>query len=147
MQDHAKQRYIFGDWSLIRSLALIIPSRVATVRDLDKKSPSKKRFGYLLGHLSFWVSGMESPLIFLYTKKIRKNTNYKIHNWIVPFIDWIKLHFWKKIKKLHSFRSYLQSTKYLQMKTKLDLLNQKPKSEGYVTEWEDIRHPFRPDEV
>ena len=31
-------------------------------------------------------------------KKIRKNTNYKIHGWIVPFIDWIKLHIWKKIK-------------------------------------------------
>ena len=23
-------------------------------------------------------------------KKIRKNTNYKIHDWIVSFIDWIK---------------------------------------------------------
>ena len=33
-------------------------------------------------------------------KKIRKNTNYKIHDWIVPLIDWIKLHIWKKIKKL-----------------------------------------------
>ena len=30
-----------------------------------KKCPSKKRFRYFLGHLSFWVSGMESPLIFL----------------------------------------------------------------------------------
>ena len=35
------------------------------VRDLDEKRPSKKRFKYLLGYLSFWVSGMESPLIFL----------------------------------------------------------------------------------
>ena len=42
------------------------------VRDLDEKRPSKKRFGYLLGHLSFWVSGMKLPLIFLYTKKKRK---------------------------------------------------------------------------
>ena len=51
--------------------------------------PQKKRFGYLLRHLSFWVNGMESPLIFLYTKK-KKKTNYKIHDWIVSFIDWIK---------------------------------------------------------
>ena len=80
MQDHAKQKYICGHLSLIRSLALDIPSEVATVRDLDEKCPSKKRFGYLLEHLSFWVSGMESPLIFLYTKKKRKNTNYKIYD-------------------------------------------------------------------
>ena len=39
------------------------------MRDLDEKRPSKKRFRYLLGHLSFWISDMESPLIFLYTKK------------------------------------------------------------------------------
>ena len=71
MQDHAKQGYIFGHLSLIRNLALNIPGRVATVRDLDEKRPSKKRFGYLLGHISFWISGMESPLIiiFLYKKK------------------------------------------------------------------------------
>ena len=31
----------------------------------QKKHPSKKRFRYLLGHLSFWVSGMESPLIII----------------------------------------------------------------------------------
>ena len=40
-----------------------------TMRDRDEKCLSKKRFGYHLGHLSFWVSGMKSPLIFLYTKK------------------------------------------------------------------------------
>ena len=34
-------------------------------RPRQKKHPSKKRFEYLLGHLSFWVSGIESPLIFL----------------------------------------------------------------------------------
>ena len=39
------------------------------VRDLDEKRPSKKRFGYLLGHISFWVNGMGSPLFFFYTKK------------------------------------------------------------------------------
>ena len=71
MQDHAKQRYIFGHLSLIRSLALDIPNGVATVRNLDESVHKKRRFGYLLGHLSFWVSGMESPLIF-YTKKKKK---------------------------------------------------------------------------
>ena len=43
MQDHAKQRYIFGHLSLIRNLALDIPSGVATVRDLEKSAPQKKR--------------------------------------------------------------------------------------------------------
>ena len=69
MQDHAKQRYIFGHLSLIRSLALDIPSGVATMKDLEEKASLKKRFGYLLRNLSFWVSGIESPVIFLYTKK------------------------------------------------------------------------------
>ena len=72
MQDHAKQRYIFGHLSLIRNLALNIPSGVATMRDLNEKASLKKRFGYLLRHISFWVSGIESPLIFLYTKKQEK---------------------------------------------------------------------------
>ena len=55
MQDHAKQKYIFGHLSLMRSLALGIPSRVAIVRDVSLK---KRDSGTLLGHLSFWVSGM-----------------------------------------------------------------------------------------
>ena len=79
------------------SLPIKITSHLS-VRDLDEKCPSKKRFGYLLERLSFWVSGMESPLIFLYTKKKRKNTNYKIYDWIVPFINWIKLHIFKNLK-------------------------------------------------
>ena len=41
MQDHAKRRYIFGHLSLTRSLALDIPIKVATVRDLE--SASQKR--------------------------------------------------------------------------------------------------------
>ena len=72
MQDHAKQRYIFGHLSLIRSLALDIPSGVATEKEVSFK---KRDLGTLLGHLSFWVSGMESQFIFLYTKKEEKNTN------------------------------------------------------------------------
>ena len=69
MQDHAKQRYIFGYLSLIRSLALDIPSRVATMKDMSLK---KRDSGTFLGHLSFWASGMESPLIFPYTKKEKR---------------------------------------------------------------------------
>ena len=38
----------------------------------ERMSLKKRDSGTFLGHLSFWVSGMESPLIFLYTKKIRK---------------------------------------------------------------------------
>ena len=46
---------------------------------------------------------MESPLIFLYTKKEKekkkkKNTNYKIHDWIIPFIDWIKITYLEKLE-------------------------------------------------
>ena len=50
------------------------------VRDESLKKKKKKRDSCpFLGHLSFWVCGMESPLIFLYTKE-KKNTNYKIHD-------------------------------------------------------------------
>ena len=37
-------------------------------RPRKKKRPSKKRFEYLLGHLFFWISGMELPLNFLLKK-------------------------------------------------------------------------------
>ena len=42
MQDHAKQGYIFGHLSLIRSLAINIPSGVAKVRDLEKGASQKR---------------------------------------------------------------------------------------------------------
>ena len=45
MQDHAKQGYIFGHLSLIQSLALDIPSKVATVRDLSKCFSKKRDSG------------------------------------------------------------------------------------------------------
>ena len=35
IQDHVKQGYIFGHLSLIQSLALDIPSEVATVKDRE----------------------------------------------------------------------------------------------------------------
>ena len=71
-----QQWYTFGHLSLIQRLTLDIPSRVATVRDgIPKKKKKKKRFGYLLGHLSFWVV-WSRHLFFLY-QKIRK-TKYII---------------------------------------------------------------------
>ena len=39
----------------------------------------KKEMGALSGHLSFWVSGVESPLIFLY-KKNKKKISKKLHD-------------------------------------------------------------------
>ena len=68
MQGHAKQGYTFGDLSLIRNLALDIPSGVTTMRDLESASQKERLFGYFLEHLSFWVSGVELSLIF-YAKK------------------------------------------------------------------------------
>ena len=54
---------------------LVRPSRdmgpLVIVKDLGKNVPQKRDSGTFLGHLSFWVSGMESPLIF-YTKN-KKN--------------------------------------------------------------------------
>ena len=44
VQDHAKQRYIFGHLSLIRSLAFDIYSRVATVRDASLKKEIRVPF-------------------------------------------------------------------------------------------------------
>ena len=68
-----KQGYTFGHLSLTQSIALDIPSGIATMRDHNLRGCSqKKRFGCFEGHLPFWVSGVESSLIF-YTKKIRKN--------------------------------------------------------------------------
>ena len=39
------------------------------VRDESLKKKKKRDSCTFLGHLSFWVCGMESPLIFLYTKE------------------------------------------------------------------------------
>ena len=38
----------------------------------------------------------------LYKKIRKKNTNYKIHDWFVPFIDWIK-----EITYLGKLESYI----------------------------------------
>ena len=61
----------------------------------ERRDPQKRDLGTFLGHLSFWVNGMESTLIFLYKKEKKRKTKYKIHDWIVPFIDWNKLNIWK----------------------------------------------------
>ena len=48
----------------------------------DRKSASKKKkrfLGALERHLSFWVSGVESQLIF-YIKKEKEKLNIKIHD-------------------------------------------------------------------
>ena len=68
-----KQGYTFGHLSLIQSLALDIPSGVVTVRDHKLGASQKRDLGTFLGHLFFWVSGVESPLIFYTKKKKRKN--------------------------------------------------------------------------
>ena len=47
MQDHAKQGYIFGHFSLTRNLALNIPSEIATVKDRESASQKKKILGAL----------------------------------------------------------------------------------------------------
>ena len=70
MQDHAKQGYIFGHLSLIRSLALNISSGVATVRDLENASKKKKDFRYLFRAPLFLGKWCGVATYFLY-KKIR----------------------------------------------------------------------------
>ena len=68
MQDHAKQKYIFGHLSLIRSLALEIPSGVAIVRDVSLKKEIQVPFRVPL-FLGKWYGA--ATYFFLY-KKIRK---------------------------------------------------------------------------
>ena len=55
MQDHAKQKYICGHLSLIRSLALDIPSGVTTVRDCQNLGASEK-------NRDFWSVLFRAPL-------------------------------------------------------------------------------------
>ena len=45
-----------------------------------RKGALKKEMGAFSGHLSFWVSGVESPLIFLYKKKNKKKISTKLHD-------------------------------------------------------------------
>ena len=79
MQDHAEQEYIFGHLSLIRNLALDIPSGVAAVKDHQNWVPLKKERSLecFLGHLSFQVSGVKSPLIYLFFNKKKKKGKKK----------------------------------------------------------------------
>ena len=72
MQDHAKQKYIFGHLSLIQNLALDVPSGVATIRDV---SFQKKRFGYLFRAPLFLGKWYGVATYYSSYKKIRKNTN------------------------------------------------------------------------
>ena len=68
-QNENNEEQLHLNLDLIDEVRMDAEQRTASVRDLDEKRPSKKRFRYLLGHLSFWISDIESPLIFLYTKK------------------------------------------------------------------------------
>ena len=62
-----------------------------------KKEEEEEIFECFERHLSFWISGVESSLIFL-TQKIRK-IKYKIHDWIVIF-HWLnkKEYVFEKLK-------------------------------------------------
>ena len=77
------------------------PSACSQVWEAAKRCISKKErfFECFLGHLSFWVSGVKSPLIF-YTKNkknyILKKKKYMIE--LFPFIDWIKKYIFEKLK-------------------------------------------------
>ena len=86
MQDHANQGYTVCHLSLIRNFALDIFVGVATVRDKEIRCSQKRDLGTFLWYLSFWVSSVESPLIF-YTKKIRKTKYKKYMTKLYDFID------------------------------------------------------------
>ena len=72
MQDHAEQRYTFGHLSLIQTLALDIPSGIATVRDCENWGALKKEIWVLLRAPLFLGKWCGVATYFLY-KKIRKN--------------------------------------------------------------------------
>ena len=71
MQEHAKQRYIFGHLSLIRSLVLDIPSGVATMRDLEN-GPQKRDSSTFYGTSLFWVNVWSRHLFFVQKNKKKK---------------------------------------------------------------------------
>ena len=51
---------------------LSLEDQTPSVRDREVRPLKKETFGCFEVHLSFWVSGMELPLIFLYKKKKEK---------------------------------------------------------------------------
>ena len=64
MQDHANQGYTVCHLSLIRNFTLDISGGVTTVRDKEIRCSQKRDLGTFLWYLSFWMSGVKSPLIF-----------------------------------------------------------------------------------
>ena len=67
------------------------------MRDRKTWVLSKKRFWYFLGHLSFWVSGVELPLIFYTKNKEKLIIKNKWLNCTI-LIHWIKKYMFKKLK-------------------------------------------------
>ena len=50
-------------------------------RDREIRCSQKRDLGACSGHLSFWISGVELPLIFLYKKKKQeKKLNTTLHD-------------------------------------------------------------------
>ena len=74
MQDHAKQWYTFGHLSLIRSLAHDIPSRVATIRDLESSVSQKREIRVPFRAPLFLGKWYGVTTLFLY--KTKKNQIY-----------------------------------------------------------------------
>ena len=62
-----------------------------SVRDLDERMSLKKEIRVPFRAPLFLGKWYGVTTYFSLYKKIRKITNYKIHDWIVPFIDWTKI--------------------------------------------------------
>ena len=75
MQDHAKQGYIFGHLSLIRSLALDIPSGFTIVKDGEIRPLKKERYFLVLFRVPLFLGKWYGVVTYFYTKK--RKTKYK----------------------------------------------------------------------
>ena len=83
MQDHAKKRVHIWSFKSNTKLSPRHPKWSRHCEGPSKLGPLKKRERFwvcLLGNLSFWVSGVESPLIF-FTKKNKKKIKYN-YTWL-----------------------------------------------------------------
>ena len=70
----------------------IVPIKKKKIGNLVWETcPSKKEIQVPFGAPLFLGKWYGVATYFSLYKKIIKNTNYKIHDWIVPFIDWLKI--------------------------------------------------------